>query len=496
MSESLNTSATTNDDQFYCHLHHGEEEHEHDDEGVINFCEIMSNTKLSDINDQNCKQTMCLYYFLNKDQDVSDGEFKIMKFNNQLNLTIEQIVHPQNLASTAMFLINICGINHLYYFKYCIADDDENSHIEHEFNSSNEVFINEHLKLVPFPFRKNEFVTKFDKSGTLMKTNLNSIWDSEGSIISVNNNTLEHSYLMVNDQSNIKYIENFNDEIIHFERNGHRIFLTKSGKIYGYGENLYNQLNLNGGNDNFIQFISDISFDSLSFKKVIPGLFKTHFITENGKLYASGENSDYNLGCSEGKTRQEIHNDISIDNGKFQSNPARKCDIIDEKYEIEHVYQIGINGLSIFLTREKKLLACGKYFDENGNQVISIGDIYPLDGEIDQLFICANKYLLVITKNGKVHVIGKRNIDPKNYNKKSTRILEDRFIERVKTQIETLISLDERIFGKLEIYPNPFDMGCVLKLEMSLDLIIFFKSLRSQSLQSKTGFSDLTFNFC
>ncbi|EFC49316.1 predicted protein [Naegleria gruberi] len=480
-------------------------------EGVFNFCDIMSNTKLSD--HQNSKQ-LCLYYNLDIDEeeDFVGGEFRMLKFNSESNLfNIKQIEHSQHCSYLAVFLIDIYGINYLYYLNYSKMEnaskfirpaEQAKKIIGHDLFNDSKDFIgiqNEYLKLLPFQFRKNEHVIKIDTSGTLMKTNLNSIWDITGSVISINNNILEHlifddtHYNVLLVEKKVKYIDNFNDEIVDFDCNGHSVFTTKSGKVYGYGYNTYRQLNLDGEDDNIIEFLSDISFDSLPIKKVMPGPYKTHFITESGALYASGVNSNYVLGCSEGKTKQEIYDYIASDVGQFHSYPACKCDLIDEKYEIQHVYPIGYDERCIFLTKDKKLLMCGKYFDENGTEIISVGDIYPLDGEIDQLFSLGQLYLLVITKDRKVHVVGKRKIDTTGYRPNWVKkyLAQERFIDQVKQQVEILLSLDERIFGKLHLYPNRFDFGCVLKMEMSLDLLSFFKSLRQGMEQG--NFSDLTF---
>ena len=134
-----------------------------------------------------------------------------------------------------------------------------------------------------------------------------------------------------------------------------RLFLTEDGEVYGCGLNSYKQLGgLTNGQYLSPELIPQSSFDNKKIKHINGGYYVSFFLTEDGEVYACGQNNNGQLGLGDttNRTVPTLIPQSSFDNKKIK-------DVISSN-----------TYTTIFLTEDGNVYGCG----QNNYGELGLGD--------------------------------------------------------------------------------------------------------------------------
>ena len=174
----------------------------------------------------------------------------------------------------------------------------------------------------------------------------------------------------------------------------HTMFLTNSGKVYGRGNNYYNQVSSNTGDIIYLTEITDFPETVETITQIACGRWHTMFLTDLGEVYGCGWNSSYQ---------------INSDGGTINSPTQVTILPIGSTDEI---IQIACGHYhTMFLTNSGKVYGYGmnysKQINSDGGIITMPTEItdFPANETITQI-TCGYLYTMYLTTSGKVYRIG------------------------------------------------------------------------------------------
>ncbi len=212
---------------------------------------------------------------------------------------------------------------------------------------------------------------------------------------------------------NAGFINDGRDKVVAISAGyAHSLFVTESGKIYGFGDNGYGQLGDGSRTDrrkpvlvrNGSDFINDGKIKVIS---VATGRYHSLFLTENGKVYSFGYNGNFVLGDNTTTGRTSPVSVKSSADGRFINNgdgtPKNKVIDISAGW-----------GHSLILTEEKVIYSFGWGADgrlgDGSTSDNRVPTRIPNNGGFENgkvLDITAGAYLtFVVTTDGVVYGTG------------------------------------------------------------------------------------------
>jgi alpha-tubulin suppressor-like RCC1 family protein len=259
----------------------------------------------------------------------------------------------------------------------------------------------------------------------------------------------------------------------------HTMILTKNGELYACGDNQYGQLGLGKedkvlsagnifdilGKGNILNILGDINKRSVFTKVKVPnvnceqnlhsrqifgpnvisvtcGGYHTMILTNNGELYACGNNQYGQLGLGkEDKVLSNYEMGAKLPSTADLRSTGNNNRNTFTKVEISNVLSVTCGDYhTMILTKNNELYACGNNsFGQlglgKGNKVSSIGSIYDtLDDTLTQnIFVrvgilniskvyCGSGCTMMITKNNELHSYGNNNYEKYNVNDNTDQI--------------------------------------------------------------------------
>ena len=213
--------------------------------------------------------------------------------------------------------------------------------------------------------------------------------------------------------------------------NVHTMFLTSKGNVYGCGWNIFNQVNSGGDRVYTPTKITDFP-QLLSSDKIIQiacGGNHTMFLTSKGKVYGCGNNEFYQVN--------------SINGGYWNSKIQTPKEITDfpTLETDDYITQIACGGLhTMFLTSNGNVYGCGKnvtyQVNSSGGTVktptkITETNFVPqlASNEYITQIDCGGNHTMFLTSNGNVYGCGYNSY----YQVNSTRVADYNRIYVVKT---------------------------------------------------------------
>ncbi len=174
-------------------------------------------------------------------------------------------------------------------------------------------------------------------------------------------------------------------DIYSFGANANMVFaLTKSGKVYGWGENIVGQLCIGNTSNQYTP--QEINVNNKQVRKVIPFQNKTYFITYDNELYACGENDLLGV--------QDNNNPVLTPEKIMVGNDEKVEDLISEEYGTYHFILTTNKELYSFGWNSQGVLGTGNMDDaETPVKVINI------DGKIKQI-ITEDSSAFAVTESG------------------------------------------------------------------------------------------------
>ncbi|KTD06363.1 Regulator of chromosome condensation, rcc (substrate of the Dot/Icm secretion system) [Legionella gratiana] len=219
------------------------------------------------------------------------------------------------------------------------------------------------------------------------------------------------------DRRKLTEIVTLRDKAITSMANGEdfSLFLSKSGKVYACGENLYGQLGI-GDIEKRVQPIEVKFLKNETITCIAAGGYFSLFLSKTGKVYACGDNECGQLGFGEEEDELEPTEIIALENKEIISIAAG-------------------DDFSLFLSKSGKVYTCG----ENEYGQLGLGDeekrhtpteITTLKDQRLIAMAAGNQFSLFLSESGEVFACGHNDFGQLGLNDKKSRLIP--------TQITTL----------------------------------------------------------
>jgi alpha-tubulin suppressor-like RCC1 family protein len=190
-------------------------------------------------------------------------------------------------------------------------------------------------------------------------------------------------YFIIKLKDNFEIFSNYNST-----------FILKDKKIFASGNNEYGQLGL--GDESKKNTFTEVPLlpDNKVAKKVVAGLYHTMILTEDGEVFACGENKEGQLGLGD-----------NVDRNTFEKVPPLPEDKV--------VKQVVVGSFhTMILTEDGMVFACGY----NALGQLGLGNLDKIntftkvsilhdDYKVAKL-VAGNNHTMILTENGKVFACG------------------------------------------------------------------------------------------